>query len=250
MPPDVVRVVPGHLAAGALVDDDLLDGAAAAHAERLVDGRLQRHFLAAAVLAVGGDHQTGLGIDDAFLHALRGEAAEHHGVDRADAGASLHGHHRLDRHRQIDEHAVAFLHAQLLQAVGKAADAVIELLVGDLCHLAVVGLEDDGRLVRLRFEMAVEAVVGNIDLAVLEPGVEGGIRFIQHLGELLVPDQVVAGNLAPEPLVVLLALGVKLPVGVHARYVRLGYALGGRRENSGFIQDRFDRGRHLNLSSS
>jgi hypothetical protein len=39
---------------------------------------------------------TAPGVDDALLHALGGEAAEHHRVRGADARARLHRDHRLD----------------------------------------------------------------------------------------------------------------------------------------------------------
>jgi hypothetical protein len=86
-------------------------------ADRLVDGGLQRDLLAAAHLAVGGDQRHRAGVDDALLHALRGEAAEHHRVRRADARARLHRDHRLDRHRHVDEDALALLDACAFSAL-------------------------------------------------------------------------------------------------------------------------------------
>ena len=94
VPPGVASGLHRHLAAGAPVDDDVLDRLAAAHAERFVDHRLERNLLAAAELPVGRDHGHGARVDDAFLHALRGEAAEHHRVRRGDARAGLHRHDR------------------------------------------------------------------------------------------------------------------------------------------------------------
>ena len=67
------------------------------------------------ILPVGGDDRDGAGVDDALLQALGGEAAEHHRVGRADARAGLHRDHRLDRHRHVDEDAVALLDAERLQ---------------------------------------------------------------------------------------------------------------------------------------
>ena len=66
-----------------------------------------------------------------------------------DARASLHRHHRLDRHRHVDQNAVGLLDAFRLERVSEVADLVVELLVGDLRHLAVIGFEDDRGLVRL-----------------------------------------------------------------------------------------------------
>ena len=166
---------------GALVDHDLRDLLAAAHAERLVDHRLERDLLAAAELAVGGDHRHRAGVDDALLHALRREAAEYHRMRGADARAGLHRDHGLDRHRHVDEDAVGRLDAQRLEAVGELAHLVVQRLIGDLRHLAVIRLEDDGGLVGLRLQVPVEAVVGGVQLAVVEPAEERRLRLVQRL---------------------------------------------------------------------
>ena len=216
VPPQVALLVPGDVAAGPAVDDHALDRFAAAHGQRLVDGGLQRDFLAAAVLAVGGDDELRAGIDDALVDALGREAAEHDRMDRADARARLHRDDGLDRHRQIDEDAVAGLDAEALQAVRELADAVIELLVGDLGDVAVVALEDHRQPVGRRFEMPVETVVRRVHLAVFEPLVERRIALVERLGERLVPDEAVAGELGP------VAGVVGLRLRDHFLIVRLG----------------------------
>src|SRR3979409_799835 len=78
VPPDVATAHHGHRAARALVDDHVLDRLAAAHGKRFVDHRLEWDFLAAADLPVGSDHGHGAGVDDPFLNALGGKAAEHY----------------------------------------------------------------------------------------------------------------------------------------------------------------------------
>src|SRR6266487_1526068 len=94
---------------------------------------------------------------------------------------------------------VALPDAARLEAVGEPAHAVIELLIADLGHLAVVGLEHDRGLVRVPvFQVAVETVVRGVDLAVFEPLVERRIGLVERLGEWLVPKQLVAGELGPE----------------------------------------------------
>jgi len=98
---------------------------------------------------------------------------------------------RLGDHRQIDGDAVAFADVAVAQHVGEAADLVVQLLVGDLPGvLGIVAFPDDRRLVAALGEMAVDAVVGGVGGAVLEPfdgdvtRVEGGVL---DLGEGLVP---------------------------------------------------------------
>jgi hypothetical protein len=76
--------------AGALEDDHVLDRLAAAHGEAFVDRGLSGISLpprncSSAVITATAPAST-----DAVLQALRGEAAEHHRVRRADAGAGLH----------------------------------------------------------------------------------------------------------------------------------------------------------------
>ena len=182
------------------------------------------------------------------MQALGGEAAEDHRVRGADARARLHRDHRLDRHRHVDQDALALLDAVRLERVGELADAVIELLVGDLGHLAVVGLEDDRDLVRLRLEVPVEAVVGGVQLAVVEPLVERRVRLVEHLREGLGPQQVLAREPRPETLEVALGLVAQRLVRGHAGHVGLLHERLRRREDARLLLDGFDL-RHCRCSS-
>ena len=86
-----------------------------------------------------------------------------------------------------------------LQAVGEAADPLEQLPVRDLRHRPVVGLEDDRDLVGVAVrDVAVEAVVGDVELPVLEPLVERRVRLVERLGERLVPQQLLPRELRPE----------------------------------------------------
>ena len=118
------------LAAGAAAHhDDVPDGGAAR--DRLVGESLERHHAAAAVAAVGGDEHACLGVVDPVAQRLGGEAAEHHRVHRADAGAGEHRDRRLGNHRQVDRDPIAPLHAERLQRIGGAADLLGQLPVGE-----------------------------------------------------------------------------------------------------------------------
>ncbi len=215
--PQIAPVLPRHLAAGASVDDHVADRVAAAHAQRLVDDGLQRQRLAATLLLVGSDHHHRAGVLDAVAQRLRREAAEHHGVRRADARAGLHRGHALDRHRQVDHDAIALLHAARLQRVGEAADQREQLAVADAAHRTVVGLEDDRRaLAQPALDVAVQAVVRHVQPSVGEPLEERPLARIEHLGERLVPAQQLARLRRPEALVVGFGLLHQLAVGVHA----------------------------------
>ena len=161
--------MPLHGSTGAFVDDYRFDALATTKRQRFVNGGFERNCATATHLFVGGQYSDCSGIDNAFLHALRGKAAKHHRMNGADACAGLHGNHGLDRHWHVNEDAIAFIDAAAFQAVGHFADAGIQITIVDFCQLSVVGLEDDRRLLRLRLQMTVETVVGGVDAAVGKP---------------------------------------------------------------------------------
>ena len=149
-------------------------------------------------------------------------------MDGADARAGEHGVGGFGDHRQVDGDPVALLDALGLEHIGKAAHLGVELPVGDLLVLGrVVALPDDRHLVAALVEMAIDAVVGDVEGAVLEPfdryvvGIVGGVL---HARERLDPIDP-ASVLTPEAIRVLdggrihlLVLGVvhigaRLPVG-------------------------------------
>jgi hypothetical protein len=95
--------------------------------------------------------------------------------------------------------AVAFLIPNDF-SLGEAANPMIKLAVGDAGHCAVVGLEDDRSLFGIAvLQIAIEAVVRHIELAVLEPFVERRIGFVERPGEGFMPQQLALGELGPEP---------------------------------------------------
>ncbi len=93
------------------------------HGLRLVagqlDGAVEQRLVGddAAGLDAARRRQDGgrLGVLDARGKLRRGEAAEHHRVDGADAGAGQHGDHRFRHHRHVDDDPVALLDPQVLQ---------------------------------------------------------------------------------------------------------------------------------------
>ena len=213
-------VAAGHhrqVAARAFIHDDVFHALAAAQRQRFVDDGFQWQLLAAAQLLVARDDGYGARVDDAFLQRLCREAAEHDGVGGADARAGLHGCNAFDGHRHIDDHAVALGDALGFQAVGELADFFVQLGIRCLGDGAVIGFEDDGRLVaQAIFDVAVQAVVGHVQQAVFEPLVERRVVFVQGAGERLFPAQVFARQLGPEAFVVAFGIGHHGAVGVHA----------------------------------
>ncbi len=213
VPPDVAIVVPRDLVAGALHDEHVFDGllrARTAVAERLVDGWLERRDPALAVAAVGGDDELRAGVVDARAEAVGGEAAEDDGVDRPDAGDSEHCGDRLGDHRHVDRDAVAVTDAQTLEHVGGPLDLVGQLGIGDAALVARLTLPQQCDAVAVAgLDVPVEAVVGDVELAVGEPLRERWVRPVQHLGERGVPVQA-ARLLGPECLTVGIRLRVQL----------------------------------------
>jgi hypothetical protein len=91
-------------------------------------------------------------------------------VHGADPRAGQHGVGRLGDHRQVDGDAVALLDAVLLQHIGEAADMLVQFVVGDLLVvIRVVAFPDDGDLVAALLQVPVDAVVGDVEDAVLVP---------------------------------------------------------------------------------
>ena len=203
VPPVVAAVLHRHVVTGAFEYDHVVD-AVAAVIHRLVDVLFQRDDLAGAVAAVSGDDDRGAGVIDAVTQGFGREAAEHDRVDRADAGAGLHRDHGLNRHRQIDDHAVAVADAHFFQAVGEAAHFVVQLLVADVGGLTLFAFENNRGLVGLVREVTVDAVIRHVHLAVAEPAEKRRAAVVQHRRERFVPVEMFAGQFCPETVVVFL----------------------------------------------
>ena len=202
--PDVAHGIHVDRRAGAAHHDHMIDAA------DLGDGGigigLERHLATAAHAFIRRDHAVRLAVGDAPGERIGREAAEHHGVDGADARTGQHGIGRLRDHRHVDRDPVALHDVAVAQDVGEAADLVMQLLVGDLLVvLGIVAFPDDRDLVGARRQMAVDAVVGDVGDAVLEPFDRDVLRTVGgvlDLGRRAVPVDAL-GRLGPEPVRVL-----------------------------------------------
>ena len=172
----------------------------------------------AAQAFVGGDDDLRLGALDAAGERVGREAAEYDRVDRADPRAR-----RASRRPppviigQIDRHPVALLDPMPFQHVGEVGDVIGELAVGDvLGPVRIVALPDDRGLMRAIGQMAVDAIVGDVGHAILEPFDRDVVRIerdVLDLGVGLEPMDPFA-LLAPEPV------GVRERVRIHLFVLR------------------------------
>lgn len=142
----------------------------------------------------------------------------------------------------IDDDAVALADAAFLQRIGEARHAREQVCIGDARDGAVVGFEDyRDALAIAGFDVAVEAVVRRVELAVVEPLVERRIGLVEHAGERLVPAQRFAREARPEAFVIALGFRDERAIGRHAgNGRRLRERLGGRKL-AAFVKNRFNR---------
>src|SRR5262249_48599774 len=107
---------------------------------------------------------------DAAREAVRREAAEHDGMNGADARAGEHCDRRLGDHRQIDRDAIALLDAFRPQRIREAADLFVQFAVGDAAVFGgIVALPKDCGLTAALGEMAVDTIGRGVERAVLVP---------------------------------------------------------------------------------
>ncbi len=220
MIPGIATLDPRDVGAGVFDHDALGNQGALGH--RRVGSGLQRGGTAAAETRIGGDHEGRLGVDGAVAQGFSREAAEHHAVDGADAGAGEHGNGKFRDHRKVDDDPVALLDALLLEDVGELGDFLPQLAIGDRAGgVGGVALEVVGDLVGVRaFEVAIEAVVGNVQLAAFEPtDLCVGEVMVLHAIPLLEPVQSLLRLLSPESVGVIDGAAVHLLVLLHARDV-------------------------------
>ena len=216
--PGVAALGPGDLGTGVLDHDARFDIGALRHGG--VGRGLERGRAAAAETGIGSDHERCAGVQHPVAQGLGGEAAEDHAVDGADAGAGQHGHRQLRDHRQIDDDPIALLDALLLEDVRELGDFFPQLPIGDRTgRLRRVTLEVVGHLVGVwPIEMTIQAVVGHIQLAALEPADLGFAEVVVlHVVPFLEPVQPFLCLLPPEGIGVVKRAPVHLFVLFHAR---------------------------------
>ena len=204
--------------------------------QRLVDIFLERHDGTAPVTAVGGDEHFGLSIVDAVAQRLRAKSAEHHAVRRADAIAGVHGDHQLGNHAHVKADAIALLDTEFLQYVGKLVDFAPDIAIGQHALIARLAFPDDRRFVlATRLDVAIQAIIGSIELAADEPLRPRRVP-LQNFFPRLEPMKLF-GGLGPEGLRIF-ARGVEYAGAFH---IGVFFEFLGGRKISLLVEQNFDR---------
>src|ERR1044072_4505880 len=136
----------------------------------------------------------------------------------------------LGDRRHVDGDAIALRDVAVAQDVGHPARLIVQLLVGDLLVvLRVVAFPDDRGLVGALRQMAVDAVVGDVGDAVLEPfdrDVVGAEIRVLDLGRRSVPvdalcllgpegGRVLQRALVHRPVLRVVHVGARFPLARH-----------------------------------
>ncbi len=108
----VLRLVPGQL-----------DG--------LVDERFVLQIFAPSNAPEAVIRTFGVCMIDPHCQFRRGETAEHHRMNRSEAGAREHRHDRLGNHRHVDDDRVALGDAERTECPREEGDVVPELPIGE-----------------------------------------------------------------------------------------------------------------------
>ena len=102
--------------------------------------------------------------------------------DGADARAGEHRHRDLGDHRQEDPDDVARADPAVLQRVGEPLDVAVQVGVRDVALLALLAAPVERHAIAVAgLDVAVDAVVGDVELAADEPLGERRVRPVEHL---------------------------------------------------------------------
>ena len=237
MPPDIPARLDVDIEVGASEDDDLVHGLVPL--ERVIDILFERNNLATAITAVRSNNDLGAAVGNAILDALGAESTEYDGVDGTDPGAGKHRNRRLWDERHVDQDAVSFFDTVPLEDIGELTDLTMELSVSQDALFSWLPLPDDRCLVAARrIEMAVEAVIGGVELPSHEPLGIGDLP-IQNLGPFLEPVEF-PGLPGPEGVGLADRLGMELLVLGKAADSGLFGKFGRGFENAVFDEMGFD----------
>ncbi|CAB4345047.1 unannotated protein [freshwater metagenome] len=153
-------------------------------AHRRIDLGFDRSGLSLAPCPIGDEERFRVRDFHPLAHRLRREAAEDDVVRCADPRAGEHRDDNLGNHRQVDADDVAGADTASLQSIGSPLHVGQELRVSDVALLSLFAKPVVGdAIAKACFDVAVKAVVGGVELTVLEPFVERGGGIVERLCE-------------------------------------------------------------------
>ncbi len=144
-----------------------------------VQQRLVRHDPPRLEAAGRGDDDFRLGVVDAGRQFPRRKAAEHDGMNRPQPCAGEHRKNRFGHHRHIDDDAIAFADALVLQHRRQRHDLLFEFEIGEFLLRAGDGAVVDQRNLvgAVDGDMAVNAIPARIARRSDEPAaIDAGVR--------------------------------------------------------------------------
>src|SRR5438132_6888748 len=122
-------------------------------------------------------------------------------MDDAEPGAGQHGNGQVGDHREVEGHPITLLETTEVPQQGRElVDTLVELLVGDRLGDLVLRLgdPDEGCLVPVLRQVAVDTVVRGVQPAADEPFPEGRVAGVERGVPVLVPGEQV--RVFPEAL--------------------------------------------------
>ena len=128
--------------------------------------------VAVAVVAIHRNQDVAGGIRGSSPAGFPAETAEYDRVDHAQASTGQHRDRQLRGHRQVNGHAIAGLQpCEITQQCRHFVYAHPQILVGHYHGSFTLGFrhEDDGSLVLVLVQMAVNAVIADVEFSAHEP---------------------------------------------------------------------------------
>ena len=198
MPPDITPLLHGDVSASALEDKTLSH--IRALLESIVDDLLGANELTTTLAFVGGDDDSGVGVEDTVAQRISRETSEDDGVDSTNTCAGEDGNECLWNHGHVDGNSVTLTNTSLFEGPRDSGDLSKQLALSNVATIfGLISFVNDGHAVRVLDDMAIDQVVRGVELTLSEPGVVTSTQgaAVNGLG-LTIPRQKLLGTIAPK----------------------------------------------------
>ena len=126
--------------------------------------------LSASLGLIGGDDDSGVGIDDSVPQRRGRETSKHHGMERTNSNDSQESHNGFWDHGQINRYGVAFLDSEIGKSSCQLADILEQFTIGDgSAFVDLVSLVNDGGFFWVFHRPSVHSIVRSVQLTIDEP---------------------------------------------------------------------------------